>query len=548
MSISELPIQFVMKSATAIAASVREGELSASEVLEAHLAKIDAINPTLNAVVVRCSQAARDQAAEIDRAQARGESLGPLAGVPITLKESFHLAGTAATMGLRRLANNIATEDSPLVARLKQAGAIVVGKTNVPQLMLLHETDNGLYGRTNHPLRPAERSPGGSSGGEAAIISGGGVPLGLGSDMGGSIRQPAHSCGICGFKPTGGCLPNAGSLRTLHGMEAIPLQAGPLARTVEDLILALKVLVGEPATVDSSLLPFTCLPPVPWRDPTAVAIRGLRIAVWNDDGYFRPAPAIRRAVDEAADVLTRAGAVVKPFRPPAVDEAMRLYFSLISADGAASFRRSLGDEPPDFRIAQLLSLAGMSRVSRTFWMKLARIGGNTRLADMMSAIRVRSADEYWWLIDQRNRYVEQFFAALGGSQSTCNASGTQVSTGTHESNGTRESERFDCMIFPPHALPALRHRSTRLAPAASYCFLPNLLDIPSGVIPWTRVQSGEESDRVPGRDRSELAAIEVERGSAGLPVGVQVAALPWRDDVVLAVMQALERLRSQGMM
>ncbi len=215
--------------------------------------------------------------------------------MPITVKECFHLAGTPATEGITRFAGELHRDDAPLVGRLRRTGAIVLGKTNLPQLMLLHETDNPVYGRTNNPWNP-KRGPGGSSGGEAAIIAAGGSPLGLGNDIGGSIRQPAHSCGITGIKPTTLRLTNAGVRDNLRGMEAIRPQAAALARSVEDLAVALGVLT----TLDENEID-PQIAPVPLGDSAQVRVAGLRIGMWRDDGYFPASPAVRRAVDEAAE-------------------------------------------------------------------------------------------------------------------------------------------------------------------------------------------------------------------------------------------------------
>ncbi|MDZ4821296.1 MAG: amidase [Planctomycetota bacterium] len=513
MSISDRPAQLVGMSAVEIAQGVARGDFLAEEVLAAHLEVIERVNPPINAIVFPTFEQARQDAKALDEARRRGEPLGALAGVPMTIKENFDLAGSPSTMGLRRLSTILATEDGPLVAKLRAAGAVIVGKTNVPQLMLLHETENPLYGRTNHPMAPLTRSPGGSSGGEAAIIAAKGVPLGLGSDLGGSIRQPAHSCGIAGFKPTGRRLSIAGSTRNLRGMEAISVQPGPMARSVGDLTLAMQVLLGSNDDEDRHHLP-----PVRWRDPNQVNISSLRIGFWNDDGFFRPSPAIRRAVDEAAEALQRVGATVEAFNPPNTDQATTLYFSLISADAGAGFRRVLANETPDRRILQLMKLTRVPRSLRPLISRVASARGNHWLAKMVSAIGQRSTDEYWTLVDERNQYSASFLQAM-------------------------RKQNLDCLVFPPHALPAIRHNSLYLAPAASYCFLANLVDLPAGVVPWTTVRPGEESDRPTSRDRSVLSAIEVERESAGLPVGVQVAGLPWRDDLVLATMRALEQMR-----
>ncbi len=188
-------------SAAQIARRVARREVSALEVVQAHIARIEAVNGRLNAVVVPRFDEARTEAAAADDRLARGEPIGPLHGVPITVKECFHLAGTPASIGLARRQHELSADDGLLVARLRKAGAIVLGKTNLPQLMIWHESDNPVYGRTNNPW-DLGRTPGGSTGGEAAIIAARGSPLGLGNDLGGSIRVPCHFCGIHGFKPT----------------------------------------------------------------------------------------------------------------------------------------------------------------------------------------------------------------------------------------------------------------------------------------------------------------------------------------------------------
>jgi len=221
-----------------------------------------------------------------------------LHGVPLTLKECFFLAGTPNTVGLTSSQHaGLADHDGILTRRLRRAGAIVLGKTNVPQLMIWHEADNPVYGRTNNPW-DLERTCGGSTGGEAAIIAARGSPLGLGNDLGGSIRVPCHFCGVHGIKPTSFRLPRTGAVRTLRGFEAIVTQAGPMARHVEDLWLGLQVL-----TDDSDGYVAGDVSAAKIGDPAAVRIDGLKIAMWTADGFIEPSPAIGRAVREAAEAL-----------------------------------------------------------------------------------------------------------------------------------------------------------------------------------------------------------------------------------------------------
>jgi fatty acid amide hydrolase len=497
-------------SAAELARRVADGSISALDIANAHIDRIEAVNPALNAVVVKCYDRARREAAEIDRRRGHGEPLGPLAGVPVTIKECFHVVGTPSTLGIARYAHELATQDSPLVQRLTTAGAIVLGKTNVPQLMVLHETDNPLYGRTNNPWN-LERSPGGSSGGGAAIVAAGGSAIGLASDLGGSTRQPAHSVGICGLLPTQGRIEMTGRRGNFHGLESLSLQPGPLARTVDDLDLAWRVLADPSAASHDPRIA-----PVAVGDSRSIDVSRLRIGLITDDGFFSASPALRRAVEEAGRGLAAAGAQVKPFRLPDVPAAIRLYFQLITADGAANLIRTLGQGPTDWRIRRLLRLGRMRRPARAVVVSMLRAVGHGRLADLVAVSGAKSADSYWQRIRDRDHYIHRCTLEL-------------------------DAAGIDVLITPPHALPALRHGSSiHLNSAASYAFIANLLGVPAGVLPATTVQAGEESDRPASRDITDRTAREVEQGSAGLPVGVQVIGRHWREDVVLAVMRALE--------
>jgi fatty acid amide hydrolase len=489
---------------------IARGELSCREVVEAFVRRIEATHARLNAVVVPLFEQAREQARAADEARERGEPLGPLHGVPVTVKEMFDVAGTPTTSGVPHWAAVRASADAPLVAQLRRAGAIVLGKTNVAQVGMMFESDNPVYGRTNNPWRP-DRAAGGSSGGEAAVLAAGGSALGLGSDGGGSIRHPCHCCGVHGLKPTGGRL-------TLRGHWMLPnwssdwVQPGPMARHVADLALALRVLAapGQEA-FDPDIAP------VPLGDPAAVSLQGLRVGAYEDDGQFRAGPALRRAVREAAAALRERGAVVEDFRPPDVPEAVRLYYGLAYHDGMVAMRRYLGRGPTDWRVRRVLLGASMPSSLRPAlaWL-FDRLGRRYDAQFYRFVPRRRlSFEGYWRLIEDQAAYRARFAAAL-------------------------DAGRYDALLCPPNGLPAPTHGCFYNAVAGSYGLLYNLLGLPAGVVAATRVRPGEESDRPPSKDPAEETARAVEAGSAGLPVGVQVAGRPWREDVALAVMAALE--------
>ena len=332
-------------SAGELARLVAAGTVSAREVVEAHIDRIEAVDERLNAVIARRFDDARAEADAVDAARARGETLGPLAGVPITVKEQFDVEGLATTFGLPTGATSCRRRDGPLVTRLRDAGAIILGKTNVAELLFYQEGDNPLFGRTNNPW-DLERTSGGGSGGEGAIIAAGGSPLGLAADIGGSIRTPAHFCGIQGLRPTSGRLTNLDSPPELFfpGMEAVILDPGPMARTVADLELAMRVLAAPGLEkLDPRIAP------VAWPDPKARLDRGAADRRLRGRRLLaRVAGAAPRGAGGGGDPDER-GAIVEPFADPDPEAATRFYFSFLMADGLR-WPKNLRGNPVDGRV------------------------------------------------------------------------------------------------------------------------------------------------------------------------------------------------------
>lgn len=303
--------------ATVMAALVRERKISPLELAELHLAKIEHLNPTLNAFVHVDPERVRREARQAESAIIEGKVVGPLHGVPISVKSSIDVAGMRIESGTRLRAGTVAANDAPLVQRLRRAGAIIVGVTNTPEVLMAWETDNLLYGRTNSPW-DLERTPGGSSGGEAAAIAAGMSAAGVGSDGGGSIRVPAHFSGTCGLKTTPGRIPSTGHFPASGGPFTLLGVVGPMARTVDDLRVLFEVMQG-PDDGD------TCAAPVPVTWPANHQVTRRKIGYFEYDGRTPVAPEIRRAVRSAADALARAGFRVEPFRPEGLEEARVLW-------------------------------------------------------------------------------------------------------------------------------------------------------------------------------------------------------------------------------
>jgi Asp-tRNA(Asn)/Glu-tRNA(Gln) amidotransferase A subunit family amidase len=304
-------------SAAAMVQQVRTRKISPVELVDAHLTQIEKLNRKLNAFVEVDTERARQSARDAETAVLGRAALGPLHGVPCSIKSSISVAGWRCEAGSRLRAGFVAREDAPLVQRLKSAGAIILGTTNAPELLMAWETDNLLYGRTNSPW-DLERTPGGSSGGEAAAIAGGMSAGGVGSDGGGSIRVPAHFCGICGLKPTPGRIPSTGHFPVSAGPFALLGVVGPMARTAADLKMLFEVMQG-PDIGD------TCAAPVPLLWPNDDETRKLRVAFFEQDDRTPVTPETRAAVRAAAQALTDAGFEVEAFRPPGLEEARELW-------------------------------------------------------------------------------------------------------------------------------------------------------------------------------------------------------------------------------
>jgi amidase len=307
-----------------LASKIRSGETSSREVMESHLARVDAVNPHLNAIVRRLDDEALAAADAADRAVAAGRPLGVFHGVPITVKENIDLAGTPTTQGMSALAEAVAASDAPTVERMRAAGAIPFARTNLPDLGLRVHTDSSLHGLTRNPHHPG-RTAGGSSGGEASALASGMSPLGLGNDIGGSLRNPAHCCGVASIKPTVGVVPMA----TVVPPEDLGLAAqqmlaeGPMARRISDLRAALQVLAGAHVR-DPRSLPVTLTDLAPSERIT--------VAVLAEPPGGATHPEIAAAVRHAADVLADAGHRVVEAMPPDYASTIDLWAGLLIAD------------------------------------------------------------------------------------------------------------------------------------------------------------------------------------------------------------------------
>ncbi len=297
--------------------------------MEAHLAIIDQLNPKLNAIVTLPTDLI-EQARKAEAAVMRGDRLGPLHGLPVTIKDTIETAGLRTTSGSLMRANFVPESDAPAVRRLKEAGALVLGKTNCAEMAMEYTAENPVFGRTNHPL-DGSLTPGGSSGGEAAAIASCMSPCGLGTDLAGSIRIPAHFCGIVGLKPSVAAVPGEGQFPPNTGPYSLGAAIGPMARRVEDLQLLFAVLTGNESS------------PARVIEAERRSLAGCRVAWYTDDGVTAVTDETRLTVKAAANALSQAGLLVTEQRPPAIERGHELWLKLFSRASVVQLRNLYQD-------------------------------------------------------------------------------------------------------------------------------------------------------------------------------------------------------------
>lgn len=317
----------VALSAGKLAELIRDRAISPREVVEAHLARLEKLNPILNAIVTVTADV-MERAREAEAAVMHGETLGPLHGVPVTIKDTIETAGLRTTSGSAMRSEFIPEHDAPAVARLRAAGAIILGKTNAAEMAMDYTADNPVFGRTNNPY-DLSRTPGGSSGGEAAAIATCMSPGGLGTDLAGSIRIPSHFCGIAGLKPTVGRIPGAGQFPPATGPYSLGAAIGPMARGVADLHLLFNVLAGTQSSASSAKT---------FADNRA-STRGCRVAWYTDDGVSPVTEETHHAVETAARALAEAGLTIEQDRPPGVERGHDLWLQLFSRASVVQLRK-----------------------------------------------------------------------------------------------------------------------------------------------------------------------------------------------------------------
>ncbi|KAM8789460.1 fatty-acid amide hydrolase 1-like [Rhynchonycteris naso] len=486
---------------------LHSGELSPEAALFTYVEKAWEVNKRTNCVITYLEEG------ETQLSQAPRQGL--LYGVPLSLKECFGYKGQDSTLGLSVNEGVPAECDSVVVQVLKLQGAVPFVLTNVPQSMFSYDCSNPLFGKTTNPWK-SFKTPGGSSGGEGALIAAGGSPLGLGTDIGGSIRFPSSFCGICGLKPTGNRLSKMGLKGCNYGQVAVPSSVGPMARDVESLALCMRALLCEDMfRLDPSV------PPLPFKEEVYTSSRPLRVGYYETDNYTMPTPAMKRALLETKERLEAAGHTLVPFLPSNIPYAVEnLWTGGMFSDGGSSFLQNFKGDFVDPCLGDLILILKLPRWLKGLLVFLLK-PLQPRLAACLSSMRSRSTQKLWELQHRIEMYRNSVIAQWRALD-------------------------LDVLLTPMLG-PAMDLNAPGKAPGAiSYTVLYNCLDFPAGVVPVTTVTVEDEAQMEHYRGYfGDVWDKELQKAmmkSVGLPVAVQCVALPWQEELCLRFMREVQQL------
>ncbi|NXI30389.1 FAAH1 hydrolase, partial [Sterrhoptilus dennistouni] len=504
---------------------LQEGSLSPRTVLYTYLEKVSALEVTqktncLRHFIPECEE----QLQEIEQHKDKGL----LYGVPVSIKDHIGHKGHLATCGLVQCLGTLMEEDSVLVKVLKKQGAIPFAMTNVPQSLFSYECSNPIFGQTLNPLNP-QRGPGGSSGGEGALIAGGGSILGIGSDMGGSIRLPSSFCGLCGLKPTAERLrwrgaPGFGTSIAQFGCfllsHPVPCALGPMARDVDSLALCMKALLcQEMFQLDPTV------PPIPFNEQVYSSSTPLRVGYYDTDGYFPLPPCMRRAVKETRRALEAAGHQLVLFSPPRVPYAVtELFLKTFFADGGRAWLDVFTGDIVDPGLKPQVNSCKMPRLVKkllALLLKPLQFLLLLKLKEIAMISTCRSVKEMWNHQHEIQVYRSQFISQWKQLQ-------------------------LDVVLCPVLGPAFTKGYPGKLLTAVSSTMLYNLLNFPAGVVPVSTVTEADEEELKLYKgccndpwDRTLKQAVS---GAVGMPVAVQCVALPWQEELCLRFMKEVETL------
>ncbi|KAF1846297.1 amidase signature enzyme [Cucurbitaria berberidis CBS 394.84] len=447
---------------------------------------------------------------------------GPLAGIPVSLKDSIQVKGFDISVGYSRNVGKPYADDGAMVKLLKDAGAIPFVKTNLPTTLLSFESTNDVWGQCKNPHND-KYSPGGSTGGESALLAFGGSRIGIGSDVAGSVRVPAHFSGCYSLRCSTGRWPKVGMNTSMAGQEGIPSVFSPMARTLNDLTYFTRSFVQmKPWNYDYTVHP------LPWREDTETEFKDkkkLRIGVMRTDHVVDPSPACARALDEVAKALAAEGHEVFDVEPPSPYEALYLASQLLLSDGGnvfmSHFRTGEWNDLGAAQMVKYMRLPRFIKYCHYLWVKYVK--GDGIWAGLLRDWHPKTAHEYWQLAGKREAYKARFFTWW------------------------TEEAKMDVMLTPPNATPAVPHGGMHDAVSScGYTFLFNLLDYTTGILPVTHVDPVQDAlpstfkfDKLNGVAQGAYKHYDAVK-MAGLPAAVQVVGRRLEEEKVLAIMERVE--------
>ncbi|XP_061200886.1 vitamin D3 hydroxylase-associated protein-like isoform X3 [Neopsephotus bourkii] len=469
---------------------LKDGSLSPESILYTYMGKALEVTREVNCVT-DFIHGCEDQLQKLKNQKEKGL----LYGIPISIKEHIDCKGHISSGGMVKFLGQVKEEDSVIIQVLKYQGAIPFVRTNVPQTMINYDCSNLIFGQTLNPLNH-QKSPGGSSGGEGALIAGGGSILGIGSDVAGSIRLPSSFCGLCGLKPTGNRISKLGVVSPIVGMESVASALGPMARDVDNLALCMKALLCEEMfRLDPTV------PPISFNEEVYTSSKPLRIGYYEGDGYFQPSPSMKRAIQETRKLLQDAGHTLVPFVPPKIEYMVDELFTrgLFSDGGVHLVDCFKGDIVDPTLKSQFNTYRLPALVKRIF------------------AVVLKPTVSVW----------RSLVCATGNLQVPKNRSGSQCSLWSEVCQKPLGSARSS-------------------GAATSYTNVYNVLDFPAGVVPVSTVTRADEEELKCYRghygDPWDKRLKEAVEGAVGLPVAVQCVALPWQEELCLRFMKEVETL------
>ncbi|PJF17934.1 hypothetical protein PSACC_02224 [Paramicrosporidium saccamoebae] len=514
---SRISTAILKASVPEITSSVKMGIWKVEEVVLTYCHQAAAVHAELNCLTEIFFEEALGRAIELD---SRSEKDGVLFGVPVSIKDCFDVEGVPSSVGVFRWKDEVMSSNAPIVQCLIDAGAIPFCKTNVPQTMMSFECKNPLWGLTENPVVKGY-SPGGSSGGESALIGAGGSVLGLGSDVGGSLRIPAHFSGICSLKPSVGRLPNSGSRRFHPSSLIIVPVNGPMGRCVDDLIPFMEACCGK---ADVNIIPasFSFTP--------ASASAKLKVGVLRHLPFVDALPPCVRAVDDTISALQADGHEVVEFKFPFYTiDLVSLVYEALTADGGFYYKEALGDEPIEEILRPFMYLMSKPSIVLKLFAFMASSYPDKRPMRFIKTLGVKDSVRLLKMLGERDEFVAKM-------------------------NAYWKDSGIDCLIMPAFATPATPHNSfPNVSFAASYTFIWNILDFVAGVVPVTSVDPEKDTLRVAKSNddtdhhkshrllEAELEYFYRPQKMAGLPIGIQVITPQYKEVEALRAMKIVEK-------